>query len=179
MSLLQEPPLCADDALQLINHDLKPVEPARRQWSAWNFVGFWIADSFNVTTWMISSSMIVAGMSWWQSWLCVWIGYAIAACFVCAVGHIGATYHIGFPVLNRASFGIWGALWPVFNRAAMGEFLAWDDGVYYACRRSSDLSSSRLLTSSFLSMCLVRSAVLYRRSLRVLDDPRYLEELGK
>ncbi|KAK2066900.1 hypothetical protein P8C59_000679 [Phyllachora maydis] len=74
----------------LINHDLKPVEPARRQWSAWNFVGFWIADSFNVTTWMISSSMIVA-----------------------------ATYHIGFPVLNRASFGIWGALWPVFNRAAM------------------------------------------------------------
>ncbi|EFY97411.2 uracil permease-like protein [Metarhizium robertsii ARSEF 23] len=28
-------------------------------------------------------------------------------------------YHIGFPVANRASFGIWGSLWPVFNRAAM------------------------------------------------------------
>jgi NCS1 family nucleobase:cation symporter-1 len=34
-------------------------------------------------------------------------------------GRIGATYHISFPVINRASFGIWGALWPVFNRAAM------------------------------------------------------------
>lgn len=34
-------------------------------------------------------------------------------------GRIGATYHISFPVVNRASFGIWGALWPVFNRAAM------------------------------------------------------------
>ncbi|KAK9771838.1 putative Permease for cytosine/purines, uracil, thiamine, allantoin-domain-containing protein [Seiridium cardinale] len=105
--------------LMLTNNDLKPVEPERRQWGAWNFVGFWIADSFNINTWMISSSMIVAGLSWWQSWLCVWIGYAIAACFICSTGRIGAMYHIGFPVVNRASFGIWGSLWPVFNRAAM------------------------------------------------------------
>ena len=34
--------------LMLTNHDLKPVEPERRQWGAWNFVGFWIADSFNI-----------------------------------------------------------------------------------------------------------------------------------
>ncbi|PQE18275.1 uracil permease protein [Rutstroemia sp. NJR-2017a WRK4] len=107
--------------LMLNNHDLKPVEPERRQWGAWNFVGFWIADSFNINTWMISSSMIVqpSGLSWWQSWLCVWIGYSIAACFIVMTGRIGATYHISFPVVSRASFGIWGALWPVFNRAAM------------------------------------------------------------
>ncbi|SPQ25309.1 72f66de1-b3cd-4768-9633-45b94587c3a9 [Thermothielavioides terrestris] len=105
--------------LMLTNHDLKPVEPERRQWGAWNFVGFWIADSFNINTWMISSSMIVAGLSWWQSWLCVWIGYAIAGCFICLTGRIGAVYHIGFPVASRASFGIWGSLWPVLNRAAM------------------------------------------------------------
>ncbi|KAI1845675.1 hypothetical protein JX265_005365 [Neoarthrinium moseri] len=105
--------------LMLTNNDLKPVEPERRQWGAWNFVGFWIADSFNINTWMISSSMIVAGLSWWQSWLCVWIGYAIAAVFICSTGRIGAMYHIGFPVVGRASFGIWGSLWPVFNRAAM------------------------------------------------------------
>ena len=24
------------------------VEAERRQWGAWNFVGFWIADSFNI-----------------------------------------------------------------------------------------------------------------------------------
>jgi len=28
--------------LMLFNHDLKPVEPERRQWGAWNFVAFWI-----------------------------------------------------------------------------------------------------------------------------------------
>ncbi|KAJ4290343.1 uracil permease [Kalmusia sp. IMI 367209] len=105
--------------LMLYNYDLKPVERARRQWGAWNFVGFWVADSFNINTWMISGSNIAQGLSWWQSWLCVWLGYSIAACFVCMTGRIGATYHISFPVVNRASFGIWGALWPVFNRAAM------------------------------------------------------------
>ena len=34
--------------LMLINFDLKPVEPERRQWGSYNFVAFWIADSFNV-----------------------------------------------------------------------------------------------------------------------------------
>jgi NCS1 family nucleobase:cation symporter-1 len=34
--------------LMLNNHDLKPVEPERRQWGPWNFVGFWVADSFNI-----------------------------------------------------------------------------------------------------------------------------------
>lgn len=117
--------------------DVVPVEPERRKWGPWNFVAFWIADSFNIVcerfhieavvnrsdrrqnTWMISSSMIVNGLSWWQSWLCVWIGYSISAMFICSTGRIGATYHISFPVVSRASFGIWGSLWPVFNRAAM------------------------------------------------------------
>ncbi|KAI9709299.1 MAG: hypothetical protein M1820_003419 [Bogoriella megaspora] len=105
--------------LMLANEDLKPVEPERRQWGAWNFVGFWIADSFNINTWMISSASIINGLSWWESWITVWVGYSIAACFICSTGRIGATYHISFPVVSRASFGIWGSLWPVFNRAAM------------------------------------------------------------
>jgi nucleobase:cation symporter-1, NCS1 family len=89
----------------LANHDLKPVEPARRQWRSRNFVAFWIADSFNINTWMIASASILDGLSWWQAWLCVWVGYFIAAIFICLTGRIGATYHIAFPVVNRASFG--------------------------------------------------------------------------
>lgn len=144
---------------QLTNHDLKPVEPARRQWGPWNFVGFWIADSFNINTWMISSAMIVNGLSWWQSWLCVWIGYAIAAVFICLTGRIGAVYHIGFPVVSRSSFGIWGSLWPVFNRAAMGK-LEVIDGEEFSTR----------LSLSVISLRLVRRSVLYRRTLRLYHD---------
>ncbi|KAL7266464.1 uracil permease [Rhizina undulata] len=105
--------------LMLTNHDLKPVEPARRQWGSWNYVGFWIADSFNINTWMIASSMILSGLSPYQSLICVLVGYFISASFICATGRIGATYHIGFPVVVRSSFGIFGSLWPVINRAGM------------------------------------------------------------
>ncbi|EAU30266.1 conserved hypothetical protein [Aspergillus terreus NIH2624] len=94
--------------LMLTNDDLKPVERDRRQWKWLNFVAFWIADSLNVNTWMISSAMIVDGLSWWQSWLCVWFGYAIAAVFVVALGRVATIYHIPFAVANRASFGVWG-----------------------------------------------------------------------
>lgn len=81
------------------------------------------ADKFHfpptTDTWMISSSNIVDGLSWWQSWLCVWVGYGITAGFVVLTGRIGAKYHLSFPVIARASFGIWGGLWPVLNRAVM------------------------------------------------------------
>ncbi|PBP21938.1 hypothetical protein BUE80_DR007211 [Diplocarpon rosae] len=117
---VESEPGLTNGQLMLHNHDLKPVELDRRRWGPWNFVGFWVADSFNINTWMISSSMMSAsGIAWWQSWICVWLGYTIAACFVCMTGRIGATYHISFPVVARSSFGVWGALWPVFNRAAM------------------------------------------------------------
>ncbi|KAF2835408.1 hypothetical protein M501DRAFT_999167 [Patellaria atrata CBS 101060] len=105
--------------LLLTNDDLAPVPPEKRQWKAWNFVGFWIADSFNINTWMIASTGVANGVAWWQAWITVWVGYSIAACFIVMTGRIGATYHISFPVAARSSFGIWGSLWPVFNRAAM------------------------------------------------------------
>ncbi|KMK62662.1 uridine permease Fui1 [Aspergillus fumigatus Z5] len=105
--------------LMLTNEDLRPVDPDRRQWKCFNFIAFWIADSLNINTWMISSSMIVDGLSWWQSWICVWVGYFIAAIFICLTGRIGAKYHVPFPVAVRSSFGIWGSFWPVLNRAVM------------------------------------------------------------
>lgn len=84
--------------------------------------------------------MIVDGLSWWQAWLCVWIGYTVCAVFVYTLGRIGAVYHIPFAVANRASFGIWGSFWPILNRAVMA--IVWF-GVQV---RRSALSHCRLLT---------------------------------
>lgn len=103
----------------LSNDDLLPVPVGKRTWAAWNFVSFWVADSFNINTWMIASSMIQLGLSWWQAWICVWIGYGITAPFLVLNARPGAVFHITFPVVARASFGLWGSLWCVLNRAAM------------------------------------------------------------
>jgi hypothetical protein len=60
---------------------------------------------------MIVSSSVQLGMSWWQAWLCVWIGYGIAAPFIVLNARPGAVHHITFPVVARTSFGLWGSLW--------------------------------------------------------------------
>ncbi|KAF8870175.1 permease for cytosine/purines, uracil, thiamine, allantoin-domain-containing protein [Infundibulicybe gibba] len=105
--------------LFLSNDDLSPVPPAKRTWSALNFMTFWIADSFNVNTWMIASSMVQLGLSWWQAWICVWLGYGVVAPFIVLNARPGAIFHITFPVVARTSFGVYGSLWCTFNRGAM------------------------------------------------------------
>jgi len=97
----------------------------------------WIADSFNVNTWvllpflvarrsytinyrwMIVSSMVQLGLSWWQAWICVWLGYGVVAPFICLNARPGAIFHVTFPVVARTSFGLYGSLWCTFNRGAM------------------------------------------------------------
>jgi NCS1 family nucleobase:cation symporter-1 len=105
--------------LFLLNYDLRPVEEARRKWHWYHFVFFWIADSFNINTWQIAATGVKAGLSWWVTWITVWIGYGLCAAFVTASARVGNAYHISFPVSCRSSFGIWGSLWPIINRVVM------------------------------------------------------------
>ena len=55
----------------------------------------------------------------WESIGCSFGGQILIAIVIVLNGRAGAKYHIGFPVLNRASFGVFGAWWPTFNRAVM------------------------------------------------------------
>ncbi|KAF8330117.1 permease for cytosine/purines, uracil, thiamine, allantoin-domain-containing protein [Amanita rubescens] len=103
----------------LSNEDLVPVPPEKRRWAGKNFIYLWIADSFNINTWMLASSMIQFGLSWWQAWISVWIGYSVVGIFVTLNARPGAVFHIPFPVVVRSSFGLFGGLWCTFNRGAM------------------------------------------------------------
>ena len=105
--------------LFLMNYDLRPVEAARRKWKWYHFIFFWLSESFNVNTWQIAATGVQAGLSWWVTWITVWIGYTLCALFVVASARVGNAYHISFPVSCRSSFGIWGSLWPVINRVVM------------------------------------------------------------
>ncbi|KAF9239825.1 permease for cytosine/purines, uracil, thiamine, allantoin-domain-containing protein [Melanogaster broomeanus] len=103
----------------ITSDDLLPVPREERTWTGFSYVAFWVSTSININTWMITSSMIQLGMSWWQAWICVWVGYTAATPFVVLNARPGAIFHVTFPVANRTSFGIFGSLWCVFNRAAM------------------------------------------------------------
>ncbi|SSD61155.1 related to Uracil permease [Saccharomycodes ludwigii] len=125
----------------LYNHDLRPVEQARRKWSWFNYVYFWIADCFNINTWQIASTGLQLGLKWWEAWLTVWIGYFFTGCFVVLGAKIGSNYHISFPVSARVSFGIFFSLWPVINRIVLSV-------IWYSCQTYLGMEPVSLMLQS-------------------------------
>lgn len=105
--------------LFLANEDLLPVEEKKKTWTHLSFVAFWIADCFNLNTFTIAGSMIMSGLTWWQAFICVIIGYTLVGPLVVLNARPGAVHGLTFPAVNRTTFGIFGSLWPVINRAGM------------------------------------------------------------
>src|SRR5687767_4963070 len=107
----------ASESTSLYNEDLAIVPPEKRTWGTWNYAALWISMSLCIPTYTMASSMINAGMSWWQSILTIFIGNAIVLVPMILNGHAGAKYGIPFPVFARASFGTKGANIPAMLRA--------------------------------------------------------------
>jgi NCS1 family nucleobase:cation symporter-1 len=50
---------------------------------------------------------------------CVIIGYTLVGPLLVLNARPGAVHGIMFPAVNRTTFGIFGSLWPILNRAGM------------------------------------------------------------
>ena len=50
----------------LFSADLAPVPRSRRTWTTYNFAALWIAMAHCIPTYMLASTLIAAGMNWWQ-----------------------------------------------------------------------------------------------------------------
>jgi NCS1 family nucleobase:cation symporter-1 len=101
----------------LTNEDLAPVPFGKRTWSHWNFAALWISMAACIPTYMLSSSLIEAGMNWWQAVLTIFLGNLVVLVPMVLNAHAGTKYGIPFPVYCRASFGTLGANIPALLRA--------------------------------------------------------------
>ncbi|MEZ4458153.1 MAG: NCS1 family nucleobase:cation symporter-1 [bacterium] len=101
----------------LINDDLRPSTAEERHWSVFNMASLWIGMVVCVPTYMLAASLIENGMSWGEAVLTVMLGNVIVLIPMILNGHPGTKYGIPFPVLARASFGVWGSHIPSILRA--------------------------------------------------------------
>src|SRR5689334_20705412 len=115
-----------------INHDLAPARIKERKWAMKDIAALWISMSACVPTYMLASSLIAEGMSWWQAVLTIFLGNVVVLLPMVLNAHAGTKYGIPFPVYCRPSFGILGANVPALLRAvvACGWFgiRAWTGG---------------------------------------------------
>ena len=101
----------------LYNHDLAPIEMAKRTWGVYNYASLWVAMSVCIPTYMLASGLIAGGMSWRQAIGTILLGNLIVLVPMLLNAHAETKYGIPFPVLVRASFGVRGTNAPALLRA--------------------------------------------------------------
>ncbi|KAJ7082975.1 NCS1 nucleoside transporter family [Mycena epipterygia] len=99
-----------------INRDIVPLPPSRRTWGPWSFVGFWLVIGINISGWTTASSLLALGLNVWQALLSVILGNMIVGVAVALNGLPGGDWHVGFPVINRYVWGIYGSFVPLLMR---------------------------------------------------------------
>ena len=104
-------------ASRLYNDDLAPTGPEQRTWTTYNIAALWIGMSIVITTYLLASGLIAAGMNWWQALLTISLGNIIVLIPMVLNAHAGTKYGVPFPVFVRASFGVRGANFAAIARA--------------------------------------------------------------
>ena len=125
----------SDDAPLLVNHlpptqmpedveqsslyseDLAPTPPEGRTWTTYNYAALWIGMAHCLPTYMMAAGLMRTGLNWWQALLTILIGNLIVLVPMLLNSHGGTKYGLPFPVLCRASFGVFGANVPAILRA--------------------------------------------------------------
>ncbi|KAH9848368.1 permease for cytosine/purines, uracil, thiamine, allantoin-domain-containing protein [Lenzites betulinus] len=98
------------------NEDLKPSPPHMVNWEWYNFCLFWFGMGFG--NWSLGSTIVGAGLTWWQATIVVWIAAFVAGLCMALNSRAAANYHVGYPVILRTCFGMYGHYWPVIARGA-------------------------------------------------------------
>src|ERR687894_3316901 len=104
-------------ASRLYNDDLAPTGPEQRTWTTYNIAALWIGMSIVITTYLLASGLMAAGMNWWQALLTISLGNVVVLIPMVLNAHAGTKYGVPFPVFVRASFGVRGANFAAIARA--------------------------------------------------------------
>ena len=110
---LVSPPIDAT----LSNADLAPTRVMQRTWSTYHIASLWVGLSVCIPTYMLAASLVGGGMSWGQAILTIMLGNLIVCVPMVLIAHSGTRFGIPFPVLARASFGIFGSNVPALLRS--------------------------------------------------------------
>lgn len=117
----------------LTNRDLIPFGKDRRTWTASAYAMYWVIEACSITGYTTGSSLVGFGLSVKQSILCSFAAGIIYGMFAALMGTIGAYHHIGYPVLARMVYGIYGAKFGIVLRIITG-IIWWGVQAYYGAQ---------------------------------------------
>lgn len=87
------------------NAHMDPSPPSERTWTWFHYFAVWYSYNFTSGAWAAASSLLSLNVNWWQAVLACAVGSLISGVAVSLNSRQSARYHIGFPTLQRVSFG--------------------------------------------------------------------------
>ncbi|KAI9728802.1 MAG: hypothetical protein M1834_007188 [Cirrosporium novae-zelandiae] len=98
------------------NRDLIPLPPSRRTWGWFHYFGYWAISSLNISNWQSPNTFLTEGLSVGQSMMIIVIGRFLIFLFSSLIAWCGLTWHIGFTVQNRFTWGLRASYIPLLQR---------------------------------------------------------------
>lgn len=102
---------------QWSNQDLDPTPSPKRTWAWYNYVIFYWGLSFG--NWTLGSTMVGIGLNWWQSILTIFLSQFISSLAMFFNSRCASVYHIGYPIVGRSVYGMYGSFYFVGVRALL------------------------------------------------------------
>ena len=104
----------------LYNEDLAPAKA--RTWGAFSIFNVWTSDVHSLWGYYLAASLFLLCGSFVNFLIAIGLGSLVIFFLMNLVGYAGVRTGVPFPVLARASFGIWGANIPALVRAIVACF---------------------------------------------------------
>ncbi|WP_130803006.1 NCS1 family nucleobase:cation symporter-1 [Acinetobacter ihumii] len=106
---------------KLTNSDLAPLK--KQTWSSYNIFAFWMSDVHSVGGYVTAGSLFALGLNSWQVLVSLLIGIVIVQFFANMIAKPSQKTSTPFPVICRATFGVFGANIPAVIRGLIA--VAW------------------------------------------------------
>ena len=104
----------------LYNEDLAPAQT--RNWGAFSIFNVWTSDVHSLWGYYLAASLFLLCGSFLNFVLAIGIGSLVIFALMNLIGYAGEKTGVPYPVLARASFGIWGANLAALVRAVVACF---------------------------------------------------------
>jgi nucleobase:cation symporter-1, NCS1 family len=115
--------------------DLLPTPLEKRNWRSRNYAFFYV--SLSMDNWTLGSGLIGVGLNWWQAIIVVFISQSIGAAASAMNTRCAESYHIGYPVVARSVFGMYGSYYAVVARAVLAAIYFATKGTYLQSWKSA------------------------------------------
>lgn len=95
------------------------------------------SGALNISTWQTPNTFLTQGLSVGQAMAIIVVSRFLVSCFSCVIAWCGLTWHIGFTVQNRFTWGLRGAYIPLIQRSLLNfvwsAIQSWNGGKLIAC----------------------------------------------